>query len=55
MTQFWGPAAEAELQYRQAQLTKVAGIAGTRRRRRKVRRLSAKGASTAGVTRARPA
>ena len=53
MTQFWGPAVDAEVEYRRTKLAKAA--TNGRRRRRRVRRLATGAANAAQVTRAQPA
>jgi hypothetical protein len=56
MTQFWGPAVEAEVKYRHAKLARIAGSSGGGQRRgRKARRVREQTSSTAAVARARPA
>jgi hypothetical protein len=54
MTHLWGPALDAEVDYRRAKLTKVAA-SSSRRRLRKVRRTLVRAPSTPGVTRPRAA
>jgi hypothetical protein len=53
MSQLWGPALDAELDYRRSKLTRVA--AAGRRHRRRARRATAPEPRASGVTRPRAA